>query len=75
MIYLNIFNNLQDYETYKSNLLTPNVALIKNGRAIRYMKKIVLDPRLICKFNVTSTSEDTYILGPDRYDSLDNYVT
>ena len=66
MIYLKEFATAQDYEAVKNNLPKPNVSLITDGSVVEYIKGEPTPPaetRLVCKYNVVSTSKATYLLN------------
>ena len=61
MKYLKFFETHSDYETYISgNVLKPNVSYCEDMEEIHYNPWE--DTRIVAKFNVTSTSEATYIM-------------
>ena len=63
MKYIKLFNQHSDYETYinSDNKILPNISYCENEDEVHYNPWT--DPRLIAKFNVTSTSESTLIFN------------
>ena len=55
--YLKKFNNHTEYEEARQNLILPNVSLCVQENEVHYNPYV--ETRLICKYNVTSTSEPT----------------
>lgn len=62
--YIKLFQNHTQYETYKNSAdyVTPNVSYCEQQDEVHYNPWE--DPRLICKFNITDTTNATYIIGP-----------
>ncbi len=67
MIYLKEFENLSDYEAYvaSENFIAPNVSFVadlQEGEEVKYVKEAPAETRLVCKYNVKSTSSPTYLM-------------
>ena len=62
--YIKLFQNHTQYEAYKNSadFVTPNVSYCEQQDEVHYNPWE--DPRLICKFNITDTTNATYIIGP-----------
>lgn len=72
MKYLKLFDNHNDYDSYTDNMITPNVSYCLLEDEVHFNEFV--DPRIVAKFNVTSTSQPTRICGyeeggKDIYDS------
>lgn len=71
MKYLKLFDNHQDYTDFQPDMLTPNVSYCQLEDEVHFNE--FKDTRLVAKFNVTSTSEPTFIA--DSLDPITNYFT
>ena len=82
--YLKLFEKHSEYETYSSgDMLKPNVSYCEDNNEVHYNPWV--DPKLVCKYNVTSISSPTQLrtnYEPNIFKSmeidgvqLDNLVT
>ena len=61
-IYLKKFDNHASYEEARQNLILPNVSLCAQENEVHYNPYVEpIETRLVCKYNVTSTSSPTVL--------------
>jgi hypothetical protein len=59
MKYITLFDTTAEFEAAQSTLDKPNVSLVEDTQNISYLPYVAPETRVIVKYNVTSTEEDT----------------
>ena len=65
MKYITLFDTTAEFEAAQSTLDKPNVSLVEDTQNISYLPYVAPETRVIVKYNVTSTEEDTALYWSD----------
>ena len=65
MKYITLFDTTAEFEAAQSTLDKPNVSLVEDTQNISYLPYVAPETRVIVKYNVTSTEEDTPLYFSD----------
>lgn len=70
MKYITLFNTTADFEAAQSTLDKPNVSLVEATQNISYLPYVAPETRVIIKYNVTDTEEDTPLCADYYKDNM-----
>ena len=70
MKYITLFDTTAEFEAAQSTLDKPNVSLVEDTQNISYLPYVVPETRVIIKYNVTDTEEDTPLYFSDYAEYL-----
>ena len=65
MKYITLFDTTAEFEAAQSTLDKPNVSLVEDTQNISYLPYVAPETRVIIKYNVTDTEEDTPLYFAD----------